>query len=76
MKVSKSLVSVFACLLTALPAIAPAAAAQDRPPGERPRIGLVLAGGGAKGGAHIGVLKVWRKCACRSTASPAPAWAR
>ena len=27
-------------------------------PGQRPRIGLVLAGGGAKGGAHVGVLKV------------------
>lgn len=27
-------------------------------PGARPRIGLVLGGGGAKGGAHIGVLKV------------------
>jgi NTE family protein len=27
-------------------------------PGNRPRIGLVLAGGGAKGGAHVGVLKV------------------
>ncbi len=26
--------------------------------GERPRIGLVLSGGGARGGAHIGVLKV------------------
>ena len=26
--------------------------------GERPRIGLVLSGGGAKGGAHVGVLKV------------------
>jgi len=25
---------------------------------ERPRVGLVLAGGGAKGGAHVGVLKV------------------
>ena len=24
----------------------------------RPRIGLVLAGGGAKGGAHVGVLKL------------------
>src|SRR5712671_4647536 len=36
--------------------------AQDAPetqqPHARPRIGLVLAGGGAKGGAHIGVLKV------------------
>ena len=28
----------------------------ERP--ERPRVGLVLAGGGAKGGAHVGVLKV------------------
>ena len=28
------------------------------PPHPRQRIGLVLAGGGAKGGAHIGVLKV------------------
>jgi NTE family protein len=27
-------------------------------PSERPRIGLCLAGGGARGGAHIGVLKV------------------
>ncbi|HEY6644088.1 patatin-like phospholipase family protein [Povalibacter sp.] len=26
--------------------------------GSRPRVGLVLAGGGAKGGAHVGVLKV------------------
>ncbi len=32
----------------------------DRPAAatERPRVGLVLAGGGAKGGAHVGVLKV------------------
>ena len=38
-----------------LPAVpgAPAPAA-----GGRPRVGLVLAGGGAKGGAHVGVLKV------------------
>ena len=34
-------------------AAAPAATASHRP-----RIGLVLAGGGAKGGAHVGVLKV------------------
>jgi NTE family protein len=36
------------------------AAAQDAPaPGiSRPRIGLVLAGGGAKGAAHVGVLRV------------------
>src|SRR4051812_20568476 len=36
---------------------APDAAPAARHEG-RPRIGLVLAGGGAKGGAHIGVLKV------------------
>ena len=35
----------------------PAPGADGIPP-ERPRIGLVLAGGGAKGGAHVGVLKV------------------
>lgn len=29
-----------------------------RPDGKRPRVGVVLAGGGAKGAAHIGVLKV------------------
>ncbi|HZF16211.1 MAG TPA: patatin-like phospholipase family protein [Steroidobacteraceae bacterium] len=33
----------------------PASAAESQP---RPRIGLVLSGGGARGGAHIGVLKV------------------
>jgi len=27
-------------------------------PSQRPRVGLVLAGGGAKGGSHVGVLKV------------------
>lgn len=31
------------------------------PPGKRPRIGLVLSGGGARGAAHIGVLKVLEK---------------
>ena len=30
---------------------------RDRPEGERPKVGLVLSGGGAKGLAHIGVLK-------------------
>ena len=29
--------------------------------GQRKKVGLVLSGGGAKGVAHIGVLKVWRK---------------
>jgi NTE family protein len=44
-------VATFAALAQQ-PAPDPAVAAQ------RPRIGLVLAGGGAKGGAHIGALKV------------------
>jgi NTE family protein len=39
------------CALTAF-------ASHSAEPVERPRIGLVLAGGGAKGGAHVGVLKV------------------
>ena len=34
-----------------------ASAAVDEGAGERPRIGLVLGGGGARGAAHIGVLK-------------------
>lgn len=38
------------------PAMALAQPAVDNPP--RPRIGLVLSGGGARGAAHIGVLKV------------------
>jgi len=48
-----------ALLLSVQPAAAadPAAGAPGSP-GARPRIGLVLGGGGAKGGAHIGVLKV------------------
>src|SRR5688572_33263113 len=32
--------------------------AQETQSNARPRLGLVLAGGGAKGGAHVGVLKV------------------
>lgn len=38
--------------------LAPAAAAPAKDPRHRPRIGLVLSGGGARGAAHIGVLKV------------------
>lgn len=34
------------------------AAAQEKQPGRKPKIGVVLSGGGAKGLAHIGVLKV------------------
>ena len=44
-------------VLCALPA--PAVEAADEPASaRRPRIGLVLGGGGARGGAHVGVLKV------------------
>ncbi|MDH5255441.1 MAG: patatin-like phospholipase family protein, partial [Gammaproteobacteria bacterium] len=48
-------------LLVALQAAAQDAVvspAAERPPPDRPRIGLVLGGGGAKGAAHIGVLRV------------------
>ena len=34
----------------------PLAAQQEKP--ERPKVGVVLSGGGAKGIAHVGVLKV------------------
>jgi NTE family protein len=56
---------VSACAAVATCCVTGLAIAQQRadPPVEstspaRPRIGLVLAGGGAKGGAHVGVLKV------------------
>ncbi len=44
------------CLLIAAPALAQQVPADAPPP--RPRIGLVLSGGGARGLAHVGVLKV------------------
>lgn len=53
--------AVCVSMLAALPVDAPAASAESADSAmasSRPRIGLVLAGGGAKGGAHIGVLKV------------------
>ena len=40
------------------PAVAAQETASSGAPGQRPRVGLVLAGGGARGGAHVGVLKV------------------
>ena len=46
-----------AVLLAILPALATAAGASPLATG-RPRIGLALSGGGARGAAHIGVLKV------------------
>ena len=62
----RPVIAVACCLLAlpgawaADPVAAPAATgapAATAAPG-RPRVGLVLAGGGAKGGAHVGVLKV------------------
>lgn len=57
-----SLRSLTSCALVvlgcALLAQAAAAAQPAVPAGERPRIGLVLSGGGARGAAHVGVLKV------------------
>ncbi|WP_322059093.1 hypothetical protein [Paraburkholderia sp. J63] len=40
-----------------------------------PRICLALSGGGARGYAHLGVLKELEACMCRSTASRERAWA-
>ncbi|MBI5269688.1 MAG: patatin-like phospholipase family protein [Burkholderiales bacterium] len=49
------LISLLMCVLGAAASAAPA----EAPPlAQRPRIGLVLSGGGARGLAHIGVLKV------------------
>src|SRR5262245_27661954 len=45
----------FAILVLLISAVAVAAAEPDAP---RPRIGLALGGGGARGGAHVGVLQV------------------
>lgn len=51
-----SVVSLTCLILTAPKALA--TAASDTPGDNRPRIGLVLSGGGAKGMAHVGVLRV------------------
>ena len=47
--------------LCALLAAGVAASAEAQTPAERPKIALVLSGGGARGLAHIGVLKVLRE---------------
>ncbi|OBU15307.1 phospholipase [Photobacterium aquimaris] len=49
---------VLFCIIISTPAANVYAGAVDRPVIERPKIGLVLSGGGAKGAAHIGVLEV------------------
>ena len=45
-------------LLAVLPLAQPAQPAQPAQAEARPRVGLVLGGGGARGAAHIGVLEV------------------
>jgi NTE family protein len=55
--------AAIACLLFTLPAVllaqtAPAPGIAADAQAKRPKIGLVLSGGGARGAAHIGVLKV------------------
>lgn len=50
---------LFSVSLAAAAQIAPAApAASSAEPKPRPKVGLVLSGGGARGAAHVGVLKV------------------
>lgn len=53
----RGIVLVLGLLLSLLP-MASVAAPAEKTVGERPRIGLVLSGGGARGLAHVGVLKV------------------
>ncbi len=48
---------ILCAVILCLPAARPRAQGEDPPP-PRPRIGLALSGGGARGAAHIGVLKV------------------
>jgi NTE family protein len=50
--------AVLGAVITLLAGTSPAPGAEPAARPDRPRIGLVLAGGGAKGGAHVGVLKV------------------
>ncbi|HSM69573.1 MAG TPA: patatin-like phospholipase family protein, partial [Xanthomonadales bacterium] len=45
------------CLVLGSPALARAATAPSQAEPGRPKIGLALSGGGARGGAHVGVLK-------------------
>ena len=49
-------IATVACIGAVL-ALPPAASAQSGNPAARPKVGLVLGGGGARGGAHLGVLE-------------------
>jgi NTE family protein len=54
----KSLPALLLALWTAVLPVTLARAVEREPASERPRIGLVLSGGGARGTAHIGVIEV------------------
>jgi NTE family protein len=56
----RRLASASLALLLAIPPL-PGRAEEPAPPARRPKIGLVLSGGGARGAAHIGVLKVLQR---------------
>jgi NTE family protein len=59
MTVHRKLIPVLVMTIVALASFDAAADKAKPPPGpERPRIGLVLSGGGARGAAHVGVIKV------------------
>ena len=51
-------IAAFVSTLAVFAGVPAATAADQAAHAPRPRVGLVLAGGGAKGGAHVGVLKV------------------
>ncbi len=50
--------ALFLFILSILPFLSHPISAQKRKEGDLPRVGLVLSGGGAKGFAHLGVIKV------------------
>jgi len=53
--------ALFLSLVISTPDIAEAKTSNSNPPLSRPKIGLVLGGGGARGIAHVGVIKVLEK---------------
>ena len=57
MRTNRALVASFVLLLLPAPAVLAQQPAKEAGP-VRPRLGLVLSGGGARGAAHVGVLKV------------------
>ena len=63
-------------LLAVLVAVAihPLLAREPKDDGARPKIGVVLGGGGALGIAHVGVLRVLEEMRSRSITSAARAW--